>query len=71
MKPIVKEFLQFQATPDAIAEESLDLLLNPSRRQTMLADYQEMQRAVGAVGVCDRAAREILALLLESYSATK
>jgi lipid-A-disaccharide synthase len=63
MKPIVKEFLQFQATPEAIAEESLELLLNPARRQKMLADYQEMRQAVGEVGVCDRAALEILDLL--------
>lgn len=63
MKPIVKEFLQFQATPAAIAQESLDLLLNPQRRQQMLSDYAEMQQAVGAPGVCDRAAKEILALL--------
>jgi lipid-A-disaccharide synthase len=63
MKPIVKEFLQFQATPEAIAEESLDLLLNPARRQKMLADYQEMRQAVGEVGVCDRAAQKILELL--------
>jgi lipid-A-disaccharide synthase len=65
MKPIVKEFLQFEATPDAIAQESLDLLLNPIRRQKMLADYQDMRKAVGESGVCDRAAQEILNLLKE------
>lgn len=63
MKLIVREFLQFQATPDAIAQESLDLLLNRERRQKMLEDYQEMRQVVGTVGVCDRAAAEILALL--------
>lgn len=65
MKPIVKEFLQFQATPEAIAQESLDLLLNPDRRQQMLEDYREMQQALGTAGVCDRAAQEILDLLPE------
>ncbi len=65
MKPIVREFLQFQATPDAIAQESLDLLLNSEYRQKMIADYQEMRQALGKVGVCDRAAQEILRLLNE------
>lgn len=63
MKPIVKEFLQHEANPEAIAAEALELLTNPDRRQKMLTDYAEMQRAVGEIGVCDRAAKEILALL--------
>lgn len=63
MKPIVKEFLQHHATPAAVAQESLELLLNDDRRQKMLADYQEMHRAVGDVGVCERAAAAILDLL--------
>jgi lipid-A-disaccharide synthase len=29
----------------------------------MLADYQEMQQRLGEVGVCDRAAKEILQML--------
>ncbi len=71
MQPIVKEFLQFQATPDAIAQESLDLLLNPERRQKMLADYQEMRQALGEVGACDRAAQEILGFLNQSGETRK
>jgi lipid-A-disaccharide synthase len=65
MKPIVKEFLQFQATPAAITQESLDLLQNSDRRQKMLADYQSMRRALGDAGVCDRVAQSILKLLPE------
>lgn len=68
MKPIVKEFLQYQATPDAIAEESIDLLLNPDRRQKMMADYEELSQIIGEVGVCNRAAIEILDLLAENRS---
>lgn len=63
MEPIVPEFLQHEATPDRIAQESLDLLLNPSRRQQMLIDYQRMRQKLGDVGVCDRAAQEILQYL--------
>lgn len=63
MKPIVPELLQEQATPENIVEAALELLLNQSRRQQTLADYQEMRRSLGEVGVCDRAAQEILQLL--------
>ncbi|NJP10293.1 MAG: lipid-A-disaccharide synthase [Leptolyngbyaceae cyanobacterium RU_5_1] len=63
MKPIVPEFLQHHATPENVAQESLELLLNPVRRQTILADYQNMREALGEPGVCDRAAQEILGLL--------
>lgn len=63
MKLIVPELLQEQATPENIVHNALELLLNPSRRQQMQADYQQMRSALGEVGVCDRAAQEILALL--------
>lgn len=64
MKPIVPELLQYHATPEAITQEALDLLLNPTRRQKMLDDYADMQQALGEPGVCDRAAQEILSLVL-------
>lgn len=65
MKAIVPEFMQDQATPENIAQESLEILLNPQRRQTVLSDYQAMRQALGEPGVCDRAAGEILKLLEE------
>ncbi|PPS44288.1 lipid-A-disaccharide synthase [Chroococcidiopsis sp. TS-821] len=65
MKSIVPELLQEQATPENIVQNALDMLLNPSRRQQILADYQQMRRALGEVGVCDRAAQEILQMLLQ------
>ncbi len=61
MKAIVPELLQDEATADRIAAESLELILNPERRVRMLADYAQMQLALGEPGVCDRVAREILA----------
>ncbi|MEH2091972.1 lipid-A-disaccharide synthase [Nostoc sp.] len=63
MKPIVPEFLQEQATTENIIQAAMELLLNPSRRQQTLADYEEMRRSLGEVGVCDRAAQEILQML--------
>lgn len=63
MKPIVPEFLQDAATPENITQAALELLLNPERRQQTLQGYQMMQQALGEVGVCDRAAQEILNLL--------
>jgi lipid-A-disaccharide synthase len=63
MRSIVPELLQEQATPENIVREALELLLNPHRRQQTLLDYQDMRRLVGEVGVCDRAALEILQLV--------
>ncbi|MGK7875315.1 MAG: lipid-A-disaccharide synthase [Xenococcaceae cyanobacterium] len=62
MKPIVPEFLQEEATAERIVQESLELLFNASRREQTLADYQQMRNSLGEVGVCDRAACEILQL---------
>ncbi|MEH2195124.1 MAG: lipid-A-disaccharide synthase [Nostoc sp.] len=60
MKPIVPEFLQEQATAENIIQAAMELLLNPSRRQQTLLDYEEMRQSLGEVGACDRAAQEIL-----------
>ena len=65
MKPIVPEFLQDDATAENLVQASLALLLDAARRQTMLADYKEMRRSLGDAGVCDRAAQEILNLVVE------
>ncbi|MEO1623452.1 MAG: lipid-A-disaccharide synthase, partial [Cyanobacteria bacterium J06632_3] len=62
-KSIVPEFLQWHATPEAISEAALELLLDEEKRKTMMAGYAEMRQAMGEVGVCDRAANEILDML--------
>jgi lipid-A-disaccharide synthase len=61
MKSIVPELLQEEATPERIAQESLELILNQERRDQMLADYRKMQTAVGEPGVCDRVAQAVFA----------
>ncbi|WP_315791023.1 lipid-A-disaccharide synthase [Fischerella sp. JS2] len=63
MKAIVPEFIQEQASPENIIQAAMEFLLNQERKQQIQADYQEMQRAMGELGVCDRAAKEILRLL--------
>jgi lipid-A-disaccharide synthase len=60
MRSIVPELLQEKATPENIVQESLELLLNGDRRQQIFEDYQAMRQLLGEVGVCDRAATEIL-----------
>ncbi|MBD3880176.1 lipid-A-disaccharide synthase [Phormidium tenue FACHB-886] len=62
MEPIVPELLQDEATPDRITEAALEILLNPDRHQTMLMQYVRMRQQLGEVGVCDRAAQEVLQL---------
>jgi lipid-A-disaccharide synthase len=66
MKPIVPEFLQEEATAENIIQTAMELLLNPSRREQTLADYDEMRQSLGEIGVCDRAAQEILQMLPRS-----
>jgi lipid-A-disaccharide synthase len=63
MEEIVPELLQEAATPERIAAESLEILLSPERRQQILLGYQRMQQELGQVGVCDRAAHEIFAMI--------
>ena len=66
MKPIVPELLQDEATAARIVEESLTLLLDGKKRQEMQQGYGEMRHSLGELGVCDRAAKETLALIENS-----
>ncbi|MGG6297514.1 lipid-A-disaccharide synthase [Leptolyngbya sp. AN02str] len=66
MRSIVPEFLQYQATPAAVTQTAMELLLNPDRRRQTLEDYQEMRQVMGEPGVCDRAAQIILEMLMQS-----
>ncbi len=63
MKKIVPELLQDDANPERIAAESLELILNHTRREQMLADYAQMRLALGEPGVCERVAQQILSKL--------
>jgi lipid-A-disaccharide synthase len=66
MKEIVPEFIQDRATPTNLISAAMELLLNPERKQQLMADYREMQASLGELGVCDRAAEEIFQLVNQS-----
>jgi len=71
MREIVPEFIQETATSENIVEAAMEFLLNEQRQQQMKADYQEMQQFVGEIGVCERAAKEILNLGVRSLATDK
>lgn len=62
MREIVPEFIQETATSENIVKAAMEFLLNEQRQQQMKVDYQDMQQFVGEIGVCQRAAEEILNL---------
>ncbi len=66
MKQIVPEFIQQQATAENIIRTVMEFVLVPERRLKLQVDYQKMQQCMGDVGVCDRAAKEILKMLPNS-----
>lgn len=66
MKQIVPEFIQQQATAENIIRTVMEFVLVPERRQKLQVDYQKVQQCMGDVGVCDRAAKEILKMLPNS-----
>lgn len=57
---IVPELQQQEATPERVTEESLALLANKAKIEQMLTEYQQMRSLLGELGVCDRAANEIM-----------
>lgn len=63
MREIVPEFLQERATKENLTQAAMELLLNPSRKEQTLTDYDQMRQCLGEVGVCDRAAEEILQMI--------
>ncbi|TAO06524.1 MAG: lipid-A-disaccharide synthase [Phormidium sp. SL48-SHIP] len=63
MTAIIPELMQEAVTSDNIVQEALSLLFDHQRRDTMQHQYAQMRQQIGEVGVCDRAASEILALL--------
>lgn len=63
-EPIVPELLQEEATASRVVAEAMVLLTEPSKRESMQAGYQRVREGLGEVGVRDRAAQEILSLVI-------
>jgi lipid-A-disaccharide synthase len=62
-KAIAPELIQFEATPDRIAEEARRLLESPDRRRRMQEQLTEVRDRLGPPGAVTRAADAILELL--------
>ncbi len=63
MREIVPELLQEEATAENITQAAMELLLNPEKREETLKDYQQMRELLVEIGVCNRAAKEILQIV--------
>lgn len=56
----VKELIQHEMTPQRIGEELHGLLNEGHRRQTILADYDQLHHILGGPGASERTATEVL-----------
>jgi len=60
---IVPELLQYDATPQKIAQASLEIIRSGSRRAEMLAELKKVKDSLGEAGASSRAAAAILPYL--------
>ena len=60
-KPVVKEFIQADANPRALAAETMALFQNPSKLDAQKEELLKLRASLGKKGVAARAAKEILA----------
>jgi lipid-A-disaccharide synthase len=65
MEAVVPELLQDEASAERIYQEAYSLLTDRERLRTVQEGYTRMRSALGEPGVCDRAANEILDLMVE------
>ncbi len=61
---LVPELQQEEVTAENIAAEAIKLLSSKASRQKITAGYRQMRSLLGEVGVCDRVAQEIMALVI-------
>lgn len=61
-REIVPELKQEQVTAANITQQALQLLSDTRRQQQLETEYQQMRSRLGKVGVCDRTAREVMAI---------
>jgi lipid-A-disaccharide synthase len=68
-KSVVPELIQFEATPERIADEASRLLESPERRRRMQQRLREVRDRLGPPGAAARAAEAILEILQVSAGA--
>ena len=59
-KPLVKELIQFRATPQALAAEAMAMFQNPQLLAAMRDELLQLRASLGEPGVAKRAAQAIL-----------
>ncbi len=59
-KPLVKELIQYDATPRALAAETMAMFQNPTQLTHMREELLKLRASLGKPGVAKRAAAEIL-----------
>jgi len=60
---VVPEFVQFDATPEKIADEAMTLLSSPEKINEIKTKLRAVKERLGQAGASNRAARSILAML--------
>jgi lipid-A-disaccharide synthase len=70
-KRIVPELIQDGFTPDTAAAEVINLLLNPSARDTMIGEIRDVKRKLGGPGASGRAAEAIVRVARERLGGTQ
>ena len=59
-KHIIPEYVQQEATADAILPKALALIEDSEERETMLSEFAKVRELLGGPGASDKAAGEIL-----------
>ena len=62
-RPVVQEFIQNQATPDALANQTLHFLNNKDTREKLSAELENVIATLHGEGAYDRAATTLLATM--------
>ena len=60
-KPLVKELIQYEANPKALAAETMAMFQNPAKLTAMRDELLSLRASLGKKGVAARAAKDILA----------
>jgi lipid-A-disaccharide synthase len=60
---VVRELIQDDCTPPAIADEAVRLLTETDYRARMIASLDDVRRRLGGPGASDRAAEAILEVI--------